>query len=236
MLVTDLGLILKSHWQWRGHRYLLCSFASAQEDQHWSWPHAENRGIHTSTGPGQGWQVDQGPEQGRGWGKREREPAKSQPQLGSRGRRDAGEGSPPVGGLRRTNTPAAHPPASMREPAVRGGGEGSRRGAVRAGWMRGPLLPPQLAVAGKVDSPSDGKLLGAWERQTAFFCWLTVSWLIVNVGFCHNDFPGGSGSKASAYKAGDLGSIPRSTRSPGEGNNNPLQYSCLENPMDGGAW
>ena len=36
--------------------------------------------------------------------------------------------------------------------------------------------------------------------------------------------------------AGDVGSIPGSGRSPGEGNGNPLQYSCLENPMDGGAW
>ena len=50
------------------------------------------------------------------------------------------------------------------------------------------------------------------------------------------DFPGGSDGKASAYNAGDLGSIPGSGRSPGEGNGNPLQYSCLENPMDGGAW
>ena len=40
----------------------------------------------------------------------------------------------------------------------------------------------------------------------------------------------------SASNAGDLGSIPGSGRSPGEGNGNPLQYSCLENPMDGGAW
>ena len=49
-------------------------------------------------------------------------------------------------------------------------------------------------------------------------------------------FPGGSEVKASACNVGDLGSIPRSGRSPGEGNGNPLQYSCLENPMDGGAW
>ena len=42
--------------------------------------------------------------------------------------------------------------------------------------------------------------------------------------------------KASACNLGGLGSIPRSGRSPGEGNGNPLQYSCLENPMDGGAW
>ena len=42
--------------------------------------------------------------------------------------------------------------------------------------------------------------------------------------------------KESAYNAGDLDSIPGSGRSPGEGNGNPLQYSCLENPMDRGAW
>ena len=42
--------------------------------------------------------------------------------------------------------------------------------------------------------------------------------------------------KASGYNSGDLGLIPVSGRSPGEGNGNPLQYSCLENPMDRGAW
>ena len=42
--------------------------------------------------------------------------------------------------------------------------------------------------------------------------------------------------KSSACSAGDLGSIPGSGRSPGEGNGNPLQYSCLENPMGRGAW
>ena len=49
-------------------------------------------------------------------------------------------------------------------------------------------------------------------------------------------FPGGSEVKVSACSAGDLGSIPGLGRAPGEGNGNPLQYSCLENPMDGGAW
>ena len=49
-------------------------------------------------------------------------------------------------------------------------------------------------------------------------------------------FPGGSEVKASACNAEDLGLIPGSGRSPGEGNGNPLQYSCPENPMDGGAW
>ena len=49
-------------------------------------------------------------------------------------------------------------------------------------------------------------------------------------------FPGGSDGKASAYNVRDPASIPGSGRSSGEGNGNPLQYSCLENPMDGGAW
>ena len=51
----------------------------------------------------------------------------------------------------------------------------------------------------------------------------------------HQDFPGGSDGKVSVYKAGDLGSSPGLRRSPGEGNDNPLQYSCLGNPMDRGA-
>ena len=49
-------------------------------------------------------------------------------------------------------------------------------------------------------------------------------------------YSGDSDVKASAWNAGDPGLIPGSGRSPGEGNGNPLQYSCLENPMEGGAW
>ena len=49
-------------------------------------------------------------------------------------------------------------------------------------------------------------------------------------------FPGGSDGKASTHNVGDLDSIPGLGRSPGEGNGNPLQYSCLENSMDRGAW
>ena len=49
-------------------------------------------------------------------------------------------------------------------------------------------------------------------------------------------FPGSSDVKESACNEGDLGLIPGWGRSPGEGNGNPLQYSCLENPMDGEAW
>ena len=59
---------------------------------------------------------------------------------------------------------------------------------------------------------------------------------IINQLYFNMGFPGGPEVKASACNAGDLGSIPGSGISPGEGNGNPLQYSCLENPMDGGAW
>ena len=53
-----------------------------------------------------------------------------------------------------------------------------------------------------------------------------------NIGY----FPGGSDGKASVYNAGDPGSSPGLGRSSGEGNGNPFQYYCLENPMDRGAW
>ena len=65
-------------------------------------------------------------------------------------------------------------------------------------------------------------------------CYLAkLLWLSV-----HNimGFPGGSLVKNTPVNAGDLGSIPGSGRSLGEGNGNPLKYSCLENPMDRGAW
>ena len=64
-----------------------------------------------------------------------------------------------------------------------------------------------------------------------------------NIYFCFieytksfDGFPSISDGKASACSGGDLGSIPRSRRSPGKGNGNPFQYSCLENFMDRGAW
>ena len=65
-----------------------------------------------------------------------------------------------------------------------------------------------------------------WEMDRGLFWWLLNHSL---------DFPGGSDGQVSAYNAGELGSIPWLGRS-GEGNGNPFQYSCLENPMDGGAW
>ena len=59
-------------------------------------------------------------------------------------------------------------------------------------------------------------------------------WIHKFIDLCPSKgFPGGSDGKASAYNEGDQGLIPGWGRSPGEGNGNPLQYSCLENPMDG---
>ena len=57
-----------------------------------------------------------------------------------------------------------------------------------------------------------------------------------NYNVLYTHLPGGSDSKESACNAGDPGSIPGSGRSPGEGNDNPVQYSCLGNLMDRGAW
>ena len=64
-----------------------------------------------------------------------------------------------------------------------------------------------------------------------YLVWFTLRGLPLEVGF-----PGSSDGKDSACNAGDPGLIPGSERSPGEGNDCPLQYSCLENPVDRGAW
>ena len=63
-------------------------------------------------------------------------------------------------------------------------------------------------------------------------CWLYILHIVV----CTWGLPWGLSGKESAFNAGDPGSTPRLRRSPGEGNGNLLQYSCLENPMDRGAW
>ena len=77
---------------------------------------------------------------------------------------------------------------------------------------------------------------GAWRfRESDTTQRLSSNFLVV-ISSDHGGFPGGSGGKESACNAGDPGSIPGSGRFPGEGNSNPLQYSCLENPMDRGAW
>ena len=65
---------------------------------------------------------------------------------------------------------------------------------------------------------------------------MDISGSLEMASYSSKGFPGGSEDKASAYNVGDPGSIPGLGRSPGEGNGNPLQYSCLKNPIDGEAW
>ena len=60
--------------------------------------------------------------------------------------------------------------------------------------------------------------------------------MVLILAISHHGAPSGSDSKESTCKAGDMGSIPGLGRFPGEGNGSPLQYSCLENSMDRGAW
>ena len=94
-----------------------------------------------------------------------------------------------------------------------------------------PTSPPRAALTlARSTTQLSGQL-----RKHPIHCWL----------LCHyseggqdsnKNFPGGSDGKESACDAGDLGSIPGSRRSPGEGNGYLLPYSCLENSMDRGAW
>ena len=97
----------------------------------------------------------------------------------------------------------------------------------------GPVLREELRVIGcDLQSLCDSN--SPEHRQWSEF---SLGWQQVGIYEAFTDnFPGGSDGKASAYNAGDPGSVPGSGRSPGEGNGSPLQYSCLENPMDRGAW
>ena len=99
------------------------------------------------------------------------------------------------------------------------------------------LLPSSLRAPQSQRSPYSLNTAASnhfWTLDILFtWTWVHASnWLW---GYSY-DFPGGLDGKASAYNVGDPGSIPGLGRSPGEGNGNPLQYPCLENPMDGGAW
>ena len=103
-------------------------------------------------------------------------------------------------------------------------------------------------------SQQTGKFLKTWEYQTTLCAWYvcgqeatvrtghgTTDLFQVGKGVCQGCIlspwlSGGSDGKAASCNMGGPGSIPGSGRSPGEGNGNPLQYSCLENSMDGGAW
>ena len=90
------------------------------------------------------------------------------------------------------------------------------------------LMPP--ALAGGVFATST-----TWEvPSVVYICVYKTNTLIYTYGQ-YMGSPHGSDGEESACNARDLGSIPGLGRSPGEGNSNPLQYSCLENPMDRGA-
>ena len=71
--------------------------------------------------------------------------------------------------------------------------------------------------------------------ESVLMRWMKLE-LIIHSEISQKGFPGGSEVKVSALNAGDPGSIPGLGRSPGEGNGNPLQYSFLENPIEGRAW
>ena len=89
----------------------------------------------------------------------------------------------------------------------------------------------------KPPCPREFQLAGKNVQRLAWIsCTPPIGQVLYTILQCMLGFPGGSEVKASACNAADLGSIPGLGRSPGEGNGNPLQYSCLENPMDGGAW
>ena len=75
-----------------------------------------------------------------------------------------------------------------------------------------------------------------FAENSMFFRINTLNVFLKNIDYQYFLNSGSSEVKASACNVGDLGSIPGSERSTGEGNGNPLQYSCLENPMDRGAW
>ena len=121
--------------------------------------------------------------------------------------------------------------------------------AMLSHFSHSPLLGTPWTVAARVlcpwDSPgkntgvgSHAFLQGIFPTQGSNPCILCLlHWQACSLPLApHRSFPAGWDGKESAYNAGELGSIPDSGRSPGEGNGNPLQYSCLENPMDRGAW
>ena len=95
-------------------------------------------------------------------------------------------------------------------------------------FLRAEVMSPRPALVKLVARVSpDGQFVVTENVHKAAALFDAHLWFL--------DFPVGSDGKASVYNMRDMGSIPGLGRFPGEGNHNPFQYSCLENPMDGGA-
>ena len=104
-------------------------------------------------------------------------------------------------------------------------------------WAREPVHMSQLWMAPIFTILSTRQITPAFAGYTHLLLLLYFLTFNQSCIFCVDlqEYPSDSDGKASDCDAGDLGLILGSGRSPGEGNGNPLQYSCLENPMDGGA-
>ena len=117
------------------------------------------------------------------------------------------------------------------------------RAQVQWFWSTGSVAPWLVGSSQTRDqthlSCTGRRILNHWITRGALFFIFLLEYNCFFFFFLGGEvrgFPHSSVSKESACNAGDPGSIPRSGRPPGEGNGNPFQYSCLENPMDGGAW
>ena len=107
-------------------------------------------------------------------------------------------------------------------------------------WRNNPRKNEEMEPKQKqhpvIDVTGDGSKVRCCKEQYCIGTWDVRSINQGKLEVAKQDFPGASDGKASVSNAGELGSIPGSGRSPGEGNGNPPQYYCLENPMDRGAW
>ena len=123
--------------------------------------------------------------------------------------------------------------------------EGGRRGWHRVRWLDGITDAMDMSWVssrswwwtgkpGVLQSMSWQRVRHGWATKLNWIC--HYKYVCIFAWVTHEDFPGSSEGKESASNAEDPDLIPWLERSPGEGNGNPLQYSCLENSMDRGAW